>query len=490
MQKLLPVAFSAFVALAPAAPAAEQIVTLGDSLTFAYEAEFGFEVTVQFQGTFGDNFGPEVRNWIEILHDPAYRNGCFDQGMRDDIVLQTQFVLWPEYENLFFRREYNWAVPGMQIDQLRRFIAGDATALELLGESPSFGPLADALAFSDFEDSDFDVANLAIQIKDDDVAEDAERLVIFIGGNDINEIYGTIYDGGSAGTFVADFVEDATFIIDWVQGINPNIQIVLANVPHVGITPLVKSTYPSDTLKTGHVTAVLRNLNSQLEMLAASRGIGYADIFSNTLPLLDPAPLCIHGVEFANSGSATGDIDFVWLNGPISANFHPNTSAQTLIANEIIHAFNRKYGAGIAPLTATEMLGGLLSKSTAEIDMPFATWMTCYGLVGLTTTDDSDGDGIPAGLEFALGLNPTLDDAEFVTEGVVNNGGSLEWQIAYPMRLPSSTRYTLTPSQSTTLGGFTPLSPLPVPGSDGRARASIPITGTKGFLRLEGVVTP
>ena len=35
--------------LVPARPAraAEQIVTLGDSLSFAYEAEFGFKVTIQ-----------------------------------------------------------------------------------------------------------------------------------------------------------------------------------------------------------------------------------------------------------------------------------------------------------------------------------------------------------------------------------------------------------------------------------------------------------
>lgn len=490
MQNLLPLVFSAFVTLASTARAAEQMITLGDSLTFAYEAEFGFKVTLTWpaSGTFGDDFGTEVQNWVEILHDPAYRNAHFDQGARrDDIHVTTGLFT---SRDLFFRREYNWASPGMKIDQLRRFLNGEATAKELIAESPAFAPLAEALENSDFEDSDFDVADLEIQIRDDDVAEDAERLVIFIGGNDINEIYGTIYDGGSAGTFVADFVDDATFIIDWVQAINPNIQIVLANVPHVGITPLVKSAYPTDTVKTGYVTAVLRNLNGQLETLAASRGIGYADIFSNTLPLLNPSALCIHGVEFANSGSTTGGLDFVWLNGPISSNFHPNTSAQALIANEFIHAFNRKYGAGIAPLTATEMLGGLLSKSTAEIDMPFATWMTCFGLTGLTTTDDSDGDGIPAGLEFALGLNPTLDDAEFVTQGAVDHGGSLNWQIAYPIRLPTSTRYTLAPSQSTTLGGFTPLSPLPVPGSDGRARAMIPITGTKGFLRLESAVTP
>lgn len=463
------------------ATGAEQCVTLGDSLTFAYEAEFGFEITIFFQ-TYGDGFDPRVKNWVEILHDPTFRNQFFDQGVRDTINVPTGFL---SSENLFFRREYNWASPGMKIDQLRRFLIGESTAKELIAESPAFAPLAQALDASDFEDSDFDVADLETQIENT-----AERLVLFIGGNDINAIYGTIYDGGSAGTFVSDFVADATFIIDWVQAINPNIQIVLANVPHVGITPLVKETYPSDTVKTGRVTVLLRDLNAQLKALAELKGIGYADIFSNTLPLLHPAPLCIHGVPFANSGSTTGDLDFVWLNGPLSSNFHPNTNAHALIANELIHAFNRRYSTAIAPLSATEMLGDLLGKTAAQIDMPFAAWMTCYGLAGLTVDDDSDGDGIPAGTEFALGLNPTVHDSEFVSQGLVNNAGSLEWQLAYPVRLPVSSRYSLVPAHSTTLGGFTPLSPVPALGTDGRAKASIPVTGGQGFLRLESSLLP
>ena len=76
-----------------------------------------------------------------------------------------------------------------------------------------------------------------------------------------------------------------------------------------------------------------------------------------------PAPLCIHGITFENRGSATGALERVWLNGPISANFHPNTNAQAVVANEIIAAFNTRYHTGIAPLTATEMLGGLLKKT-------------------------------------------------------------------------------------------------------------------------------
>lgn len=469
--------------------AADQIVVLGDSLSFAYEAQFGFEIEIQTgigtSETFGDGFGPEVRNWIEILDDPAYRGDSFDMGARDDIRLQT-FFLPERSEDLYFRQLNNWSVPGYRIDQLRRFISGNATITEILGENPEFAALQTVLENSDFQNSDFAVTDLVAQVQ-----TTAERAVLFIGGNDINGVYGMIYDGDPIGSFTTDFIDDATFIIDWLQGHNPNIEIVLVNVPHVGITPDVQSRFPTDVVKTARVTAVLRDLNAQLASLCVARGIGYADIFSSTLRLLDPNPLCIQGIPFTNGGSTSGDIDFVWLNGELSFNFHPNTNVHALIANTIIGAFNRQYNTGIAPLSTTEMLGGLLGKTSLEIDMPFAEWIACHGLPGVSEADDTDFDGMPAGLEFALGLDPTIGDSEQVTVSRIDNGGSPALEIAYPVRLPGSTRVTLTPASTPTLDvAFTAFGSAPVPDSDGLARAILPITGDMGFLRIEATVSP
>ena len=86
---------------------------------------------------------------------------------------------------------------------------------------------------------------------------------------------------------------------------------------------------------------MLRDLNAQLAGLASERGLGFADAFTATLPLLAPDPFPVFGVPFANSGSETGDLAFSWLDGELSYNFHPNTNVQALLANEIIHAFNR-----------------------------------------------------------------------------------------------------------------------------------------------------
>lgn len=476
------------LALAPlllalqAAPllAVDHIVTLGDSLTFAYEGEFGFKITIPFVGTYGDGFGSSVRNWIEILGAPAYRNAYFDQGSRKSITLLGK--------TLFLRQEYNWAIPGLKIDEMRRFVLGQASLLDLLEESDNFATLGTALSLSDFdEDEDFNVTDMNDQIRNT-----AQRLVFFIGGNDVRGIYGDVYDGGSAGTFTDDFISDATAILDRVRELNPNIQLVVVAVPHIGITPDIKSSWPTDPVKTGRVTALLQDLNTRLATVAKQHNAEFADVFSTTLSLLQSAPLCLHGLTFTNTGSTSGDLNYVWLNGPLSANFHPNTNAQAVIANTIVRSFNKRYHTGIAPLSATEMLGGLLGKSASQIDMTFANWATGFGLTGLAETSDSDGDGVPAGIEFAVGLDPTQRDGDQIASAVVPVSGGSALELAFAQRLPASTRFTLQATQSTTLTSpFTAVTPAPTAGTDGLLRAQLPISGaSRGFLRLESTVAP
>jgi lysophospholipase L1-like esterase len=474
--KALPLILSAAWLLQPS-PAAGQCVTLGDSLTYAYEAEFGFEVWIPFVATFGDGFGPEVRNWIEILNNPVYRKSYFDIGARREFRLAGIY-------KLLFRHDSNWALPGLKIEELRSFIAGETTFRDMVNADLNLSLL---LSLSDLnKDTAFRLSDLQAQIQ-----TNADRLVLFIGGNDVRAVYGTIYQGGSAGTFVPDFLSDAAEILDRVLTLNPSLQIVLVNVPHIGITPDIKSRYPTDPLATGRVSEVLGQLNSGLAALAHQRGIGYADVFTPTLRLLEPAPLVIHGIPFINAGSTSGNLDYVWLNGEYSANFHPNTNAQAFIANEIIDAFNIRYDTGIARLSATEILSGLHYKSAAQIDMPFATWMTAFGLTGLPHDDDSDGDGIGAGVEFAAGLDPTRRDAWKVSSAVMDYGQGPLLELAYPIRLPVSTRYSLTPAYSHDLTTpFAPFAVLPQTGPDGLARAWLPISADRGFLRLESTLKP
>lgn len=475
---------------------AEETITLGDSLTYAYEGEFCFRIVVPFTGTYGDNMPATVRNWIETLSSTAAapapnRNTHFDQGSR--VTFNLNFAPFGSNYTLLLRKRYNWAIPGLRVDQMRQFVLGEKTFLQLLEADPDFAPLATALksSASNFNEATmFNVTEMNDQLTNS--TNSAERLVFFIGGNDVRPIYGTVYNGGSAGTFIDDFIADATVILDRVRTLKPNIQIVVVAVPHIGITPDIKADFPTDPVKTPLVTAVIRELNTRLQALAVQKNAGYADIFTPTLAMLGPGPYGIHGIAYNNTGSTTGELGFIWLNGQFSANFHPNTNAQAIIANEIIRAFNKKYNTGIKPLTATEILGNLLGKSATDIDMTFANWMTGFGLTGGAETSDADGDGIAAGVEFALGLNPTLNDAEQVGFQVINGPKRLE--LAYPRRLDTSTRFTLQAQSSVSLNpaAFLPLNPAPTMDSDGLIRARIPVTGSesKAFLRLNSTITP
>jgi len=473
----------------PVCLADDQIVVLGDSLSYAYESEFGFKQVISFQ-TFGEGAPASVRNWIEVLSNPTYRGTKFDLGTRINLTVDPPDIgtTNPPF-NFFLRQQGNFAIPGLKVDGMRQFVQGEKTFYQLMGADVLPQPtttVGKLLSYSNYTESNFARADFQAQ-----VTGSAERLVISIGGNDVDDIYGTIYDGAAPGTFVPDFVTDMTAVIDSIQTLNPNIQIVLANVPHVGITLKVRGNYPYDPVKTERVSSVLRDLNGQLAALAKSKNIGYADIYTPTVRLIDGSDLVIHGINY-NNASTGSDGTYangpVWLNGQISSNFHPNTNGQTQIANAIVRAFNKRYNAGIPLLTATEILVGLCGKNATQVqnanaaDMTFATWMTRFGLTGLPASNDADMDGVPAGLEFATGLNPTLWDADFLEPGTA--GGF--FHLAYPLRLPTTTRFTLTAESSTTLSGaFTPFGSPPTIDSDGLYRAKIALGASKGFVHLK-----
>lgn len=450
----------------------EKVVTIGDSLTFAYEAEFG-------PSLISDGYGTSSKNWIEILsgNQPGtgLRSAWFDLGVRDTY----QILFSPN----LFRHEFNWSIPGATASQLRDFVEGSMTFTQIVGQDPTFGQL---LAATGITNNDFAVTDLQQQ-----VTSEASRFVYFVGGNDVRGIYQQVYLGNSDGqAFIDAFMEDATATIDRLQLWNPELPGVIVAVPHIGITPDVRLGYPYNPVSTGRVTAVLAKLNARLRDLAESRGLGFADIFTPTLRLLDPTKnLIIHGLSFQNAGGdpRTTNHAFVWLNGSVSDNFHPHTNAHAVVANIIIEAFNETYQSNIPPLTATEILKSLLNRTDAAIDMTFATWMTAYGLTGKPETDDSDRDGIPAGVEFGLGLDPGYDDSHLIRQRWTPAG----IELSYTLRLPSTTRVGIDAQTATSLGAFSNLVPRPTRNATtGRAHALLPVSGSRGFIRLKSTVAP
>ncbi|MEM7147987.1 MAG: SGNH/GDSL hydrolase family protein [Verrucomicrobiota bacterium] len=347
-KSLLNLVLATVLACPKPAPAADQVLILGDSLSKEYSLEFAL-----------DGYPASVINWIEILGQ--LRGDDMDVGS-GGAILDSRF--------LFFKQQYNWAIPGGKIEDFVEIITQGGFANNNARNS------------------------IASQLQNN-----VERFVLFVGGNDSDSKYAAPYNGtGNWDSFIAQFVSDCESVIDWAMTQNPNLEFALVNVPHVGITPKVKGEYPPDPVKTGRVTTEYIKLNNALLTLAQTKDIAYADIFTETLDLLGPDPLCIHGVPFSNTGSASGNLNNVWLAGNLSDNFHPNTNGNALIANRILEAFNLHYDSGLKLLTTEEILETLLSKNA---DISYNDWLTCYGLAG--TSENYL-------LHFGLGIDPRRPD--------------------------------------------------------------------------------
>lgn len=355
-KSLLPLALASLLACQEPAPAADQVLILGDSLSKEYSVEFQFEL-----------YGSSVKNWIEILSQ--LRPDNMDMGEEISAADSDD----PDYDSARFlwrKALYNWGDPGAKVGDFLSIVRGSNST--------------DAATR----------ATIAAQIQND-----VERVVIFLGGNDTNSQYSAPYNGtGNWDAFISSFVAGIEEILDWVILQNPNLEYVIVNAPHVGITPKVKDEFPPDSVKTARVTAEYVKLNNALRLLAASKDVGYADIFSETLDLLGPDPLCIQGVSFQNTGNFFGNLNNVWLDGFFSENFHPNTNGNALIANRILEAFNLQYNSGLKLLTTEEILETLLGKNA---DISYTDWLDCYGLAG--TSENYL-------LHFGLGLDPRRSD--------------------------------------------------------------------------------
>ena len=402
-----------------AAPAAiaDQVLILGDSLSKEYEIEF---VT--------DNYPDRVKSWTEILDDR--RNDDFDYG---------SLLLRPDPFLLISGHEYNFSLPGGVIGDFVDLVEGD-----------TFG---DRLSRNTLEDR----------------IEEVERVVLFVGGNDVDSVYQTAYEGRSIESFTERFIEDTETVLDYVIDEAPGREIVLVSIPHVGATPEVKEDHPFDPVLTGNATAAYAKVESMMRALAEEKGVGYVDIFSLTLPLLPDDDYCFQGVGFENQAASDGRQERLWLGGPVAAGFHPNTLLQAQIANAIIDGFNERYDSGIRRLTTREILENLAG---LDADVTYDEWAQCFGVGG--AEEDEDGDGLTNGIEFGTGGSPLVADTGLFSELVTDAGV----EIRFRKRVDTSARVEV----SSDLEDWAEFDSEKA--DDGEFRAFLPVGSGRGFLRL------
>lgn len=235
----------------------------------------------------------------------------------------------------------------------------------------------------------------------DQLREDVAWAVVFCGANDVNRRYDEYYEGAIDGGALDDTRDNLYATVEFILAKNPAVKIVLVNVPDVGFTPRARDDYPDPAKR---ATATIASLSDRLAALAAAKGVALADCFSLTRQLDGAGPFNLNGTALLKQGHPENPPRYLIAKD----GFHPSTAAQALIANIIIRAMNRFYGAHFAPVPNREILSDVLDLIP---DQPFLDWLSARGLSGGAHGDDPDRDGIPLLAEFFSGIEPGIPDA-------------------------------------------------------------------------------
>ena len=430
----------AFAVLASRAQAAN-VITIGDSLTAEYDvipAIPGFpdlptdyaKVTVS---------GWEAMSWVEIAG--RLRGSYFNFGRWKSL---SDPWLPPRLSGY----EYNWAVPGVDSKQYRDFVTSSIL------ENP--------------------VYFAGRQPLEDQLANTAQRVVIWLGGNNFRANYGRFYDGGSSQSFIDALVGDLESVIDFVRDQNSHAQIVVGNLPDLGATPSKKAAHP-DPVRRARVTAVTDAANSRLAQLAGRKGVVIADTYSETAALVRNEPLYFGGVQIVNDKSADNNPGYAFARDGL----HPNTALQIINLRNIIRAFNKGYGAGIPNITDSEALLLL----GIDPDQPFYDWLSRIGIMNKSFQADPEHDGLSQLVEYAFGLDPRVVDSNKLRVKV--DGLSVRF-------LPTKARerYVTVRIQYSTDGVvWNPASRM-LANTDGSYTAVIPPGSETAHLRMRVVTIP
>ncbi|MEM7385546.1 MAG: SGNH/GDSL hydrolase family protein, partial [Verrucomicrobiota bacterium] len=354
-----------FVGALPSRLSAEKLLIIGDSLSKEYAVEFPILFPTN-PAAWGE------RNWAEILN--VYRKEAFDLGPYQAIWLDSRIT----------GHEYNWAFPGSKTDEW----------VENLTE--------------------FSLDSIFLRSRMNAYLDgEVDRVVVFLGGNDLNGAYRTYYEGADPDSFINEQVNNVTTIVDYVRNRNRDLEIVVVNMVDVGLTQDVRMEHP-DPVKRKRMTDVTAAINAGLKALADNLEIGYADVFEVSILLQEEQPYCLAGVDIRKETDPEAFSNRPeYLFSPDG--FHPNTNAHLVFANRILAAFNETYpdSTRAAPLTSAEMLE-ILGLDPLQ---PYRDFRMREGLPGNDDEGlaDADADGWTDRAEFLLGLDPLAVDAGLAT---------------------------------------------------------------------------
>lgn len=414
-----------------------KVLAIGDSLT----EEYAFELP--FSAPDSDPLDANTKNWLEILSNR--RADTFTAGSYDSSLLSYSDLRNGGYQ-------FNYGVPGYRAwDWITVF---DLTFFDLIS--------ADPMTLGQYRTQQ--------SLLDD--LDHVDAVVIFLGGNDVESVYGAIFNDAQVPGLVAQTVSNLAYIHDYVRDHHESVPIIIATVPDVGATEKIASNY-TDPAKRVIARARIAAMNASIIAMAAAnnRRATVARVDLVTDRIFDQVPMNLNGTDFIYPPSPDNSPRAVFCKD----GFHPATMVQALIADQILAALNHATGRNIPRLSNREILGPILGLNP---DQPYLDWAA--GVGGFE--QNPDGDGLPNLAEFVLATSPILAGSPYIFE---SNGLLRFATSAVGLKFAS-----LTVEESTTLTAW-----LPVPagritvGLDGVWQIA-PSAAVRTFYRLAAAPRP
>ncbi|MDB2429768.1 SGNH/GDSL hydrolase family protein [Akkermansiaceae bacterium] len=407
----------------------KKVLVVGDSMSEEYRFE------IPFSAPASDPTDSNTKNWVELLAEfrsdeitfGAYENNAFS---------------YPDLRNAGY--EFNWGVPGAE------------TTL-----------WSAVMRASIFEDQQYLSSQITLLSQVDDV----DAIVIFLGGNDIQNNYRELSRNTPPANFPNNIIDQLDDLIDAIRDENSSVPIVIGDFPDVGGTEKRRLDFPDRAIR-AIATNYIDQANLALRNYASSRGATVFKVSELTTDLAFENPYRIGNVEFFPTADPENRSRFLFCRD----GFHPSTPAQVRLANMIVGALNTGAGWSLTPFSNEETLTDILDIPPGTDDA-YLAWVAPFNLPNNSLLKDHDGDGLTQLAEFLLDHNPAFPDAP-----QINPDGSLIYQ-TNPSR---ATFGTVSPSVSRDLTNWSPLSidefqVLP----DGRKK----VTSTRPFLRLKFSLT-
>jgi GDSL-like Lipase/Acylhydrolase family len=354
----------------------EVVVTIGDSLTAEYE-------TIQPI----DGFDTEPTNYANVTH-PGWVSMSWVEVLGKTRSWFFNFGKWrglsePWAPPRFSGYARNWAVPGVMASQYADFMTASFSSNLLF--------------------------NLLRRPLDEQLRDDADRVVIWLGTNELRANFGAIYDEADdvqRAAFVSDLgdnlIKDLEDIVHRVKDQNSDLEIVIGNVPDLGATPSKKIAHP-DPAKRARVTAATETINARIHSLANDEGLALADVYAVTQKLVAGEPFYFGAIKFIDDESNDNDPHYLFTNDGL----HPNTPLQIEIARAFIKACNKQRDDPIPLITHAEALR-LLGINPRE---PYLAWVQAQPVTVRGLLKDPDGDDMTNLMEYGFGTNPGASDS-------------------------------------------------------------------------------